>query len=173
MKCPQCDGAGEIIVRVGLPGDDPIGRAETCDACGGSGDGAHDDGHHDVVAELCATCDGGGWLHDGVPLTCLEAPHPARAPGYVPCVKCSPCPDCGPVHRCGPGVRPTEAAAGVLARLASLLDRAAGLLDVGDELARRLEDRAGRGDVNLYREDLAAVDAWRAGRKVPPPELAQ
>jgi hypothetical protein len=38
--CPQCEGRKQIIVEIGLPGDEHVPgntRVEDCDMCGGSG----------------------------------------------------------------------------------------------------------------------------------------
>jgi len=58
----------------------------------------------DPIAILCPTCDGLGYLHGDVPLTCTDALHRATLSNIVPCNNCSPCPDCGH-DGCAPGVR--------------------------------------------------------------------
>jgi len=60
----------------------------------------------DILVELCGTCDGLGYLHGAVPITCTDIPHRTivgRA-GIEPCDDCTPCPDCGR-DGCAPGVR--------------------------------------------------------------------
>jgi len=35
-QCPECDGAREVVYRIGLPGSLET-RVDTCDVCGGQG----------------------------------------------------------------------------------------------------------------------------------------